>query len=45
MNRGLAILGDTLFMATIDAHLIALDAQNGKPLWNIKVADAEPATR
>ena len=35
VNRGLAILGDTLFMGTIDAHLIAIDAKNGKPLWNI----------
>ena len=29
MNRGLAILGDTLFMATIDAQLVAIDAKNG----------------
>jgi alcohol dehydrogenase (cytochrome c) len=35
----LAILGDTLFMATVDAHLVAVDARNGKPLWNIAVAD------
>jgi alcohol dehydrogenase (cytochrome c) len=39
VNRGLAILGDSLFMATIDARLIAIDARNGKPLWNTKVAD------
>src|SRR5712691_6585114 len=38
VNRGLAILGDTLFMGTIDAHLIAVDAKNGKPLWNVTVA-------
>src|SRR6266849_9390841 len=25
VNRGLAILGDTLFMGTIDAHLVAID--------------------
>ena len=41
VNRGLAILGDTLFMGTIDAHLIAIDAKNGKPLWNTTVAKAE----
>ena len=41
INRGLAILGDTLFMGTIDAHLIAIDAKNGKPLWNTQVAKAE----
>ena len=40
INRGLAILGDTLFMGAIDAHLVALDARNGKPLWNTTVAKA-----
>jgi alcohol dehydrogenase (cytochrome c) len=40
INRGLAILGNTLFMGTIDAHLIAIDATTGEPLWNKKVADA-----
>ena len=40
MNRGLAILGDTLFMGTIDAHLIAIDAKSGKPIWNVAVAKA-----
>ena len=39
VNRGLAILGDTLFMATVDAHLVAIDAKTGKPLWNTAVAD------
>ncbi len=40
VNRGLAILGDTLFMGTIDAHLIAIDAKTGQPIWNTTVADA-----
>ena len=35
-NRGLAILGDTLFLATLDARLIAVDARNGRPLWNVR---------
>ena len=39
VNRGLAILGDTLFMGTINAHLIALDAKTGQVLWNTTVAD------
>jgi alcohol dehydrogenase (cytochrome c) len=39
VNRGLAILGDTLYMGTIDARLIAIDAKSGRPLWNIEVAD------
>jgi alcohol dehydrogenase (cytochrome c) len=38
-NRGLAMLGDTLFMGTLDAHLVAIDAKTGRPLWNVKVAD------
>ncbi|HEV3140224.1 MAG TPA: PQQ-dependent dehydrogenase, methanol/ethanol family [Vicinamibacterales bacterium] len=37
-NRGLAILGDTLFMGTLDAHLVAIDAKSGRPLWNTEVA-------
>src|SRR5262245_60935259 len=42
-NRGVAILGDTLYMGTLDARLIALDARNGKPLWNIAVGDVKQA--
>jgi len=38
-NRGVAILGDTLFMGTLDARLIAIDTKTGRPLWNIAVAD------
>ena len=38
-NRGLAILGDTLFMGTLDAHLVAIDAKTGRALWNTKVAE------
>jgi alcohol dehydrogenase (cytochrome c) len=40
VNRGLAILGDTLYMGTIDAHLLAIDSRNGKLLWETTVADA-----
>jgi alcohol dehydrogenase (cytochrome c) len=40
-NRGLAILGDTLYMGTLDAHLLAIDAKTGRPLWNTKVADSK----
>jgi alcohol dehydrogenase (cytochrome c) len=38
VNRGLAILGDTLYMGTIDAHLLAIDAKTGELLWNTTVA-------
>ena len=37
VNRGLAILGDTLFMGTIDAQLIAIDAVSGQPIWQTSV--------
>ena len=39
VNRGVAILGDTLFMGTIDAQLVAIDARNGRPVWKKQVAD------
>jgi alcohol dehydrogenase (cytochrome c) len=38
VSRGLAILGDTLYMGTIDAHLVAIDAKTGKVLWDIAAA-------
>jgi alcohol dehydrogenase (cytochrome c) len=40
VNRGLAISGDTLFMGTIDAHLLAIDAKSGTLVWDATVADA-----
>jgi alcohol dehydrogenase (cytochrome c) len=33
-NRGFAVLGDLLFMGTLDAHLIALDRRTGKLVWD-----------
>ena len=38
VSRGLSILGDTLFLGTIDAHLIAIDAKTGKVIWNTEAA-------
>ena len=38
-NRGLAIHGDTLFMGTLDAHLVAIDAKTGRAIWNTTVGD------
>ena len=40
VNRGLAILGDTLYMGTVDAHLLAIDAKSGTLVWDTTVADA-----
>jgi alcohol dehydrogenase (cytochrome c) len=39
VNRGLAILGDTVYLTTLDAHLLALDAKTGHVLWDTTVAD------
>lgn len=39
INRGLAILGQTLFMGTLDAKLIALDALTGKKKWETQLAE------
>src|SRR5262245_4471964 len=40
VNRGVAILGDVLFMGTIDARLVAIDAKTGRQIWNTVVANA-----
>jgi alcohol dehydrogenase (cytochrome c) len=42
-NRGVAILGDTVYMGTLDAHLVAVDARTGKLLWNTTVGDVDKA--
>jgi alcohol dehydrogenase (cytochrome c) len=38
-NRGVAIAGNKIFMATLDARLIAFERSTGKVLWNIQMAD------
>jgi len=38
-NRGVAISEGKLFMGTIDAKLVALDAKTGKLLWEVQIAD------
>jgi alcohol dehydrogenase (cytochrome c) len=38
-NRGFAILGDRLYMGTLDAHLIALDRSTGNVLWDVVLYD------
>ncbi|HLX41864.1 MAG TPA: PQQ-dependent dehydrogenase, methanol/ethanol family [Bryobacteraceae bacterium] len=43
-NRGLATLGDRLYMATLDAHLVALDAKTGNPVWDVMVDDYKRGT-
>ena len=35
VNRGFAMLGDQLFMGTLDAHLVALDMKTGAVVWDV----------
>ena len=37
--RGLAVQDGVIYRATLDAHLQAMDAKDGKILWRTKVAD------
>ena len=39
VNRGLAILGDKVFMGTLDSHVIALDARTGNVVWDVTAVD------
>jgi alcohol dehydrogenase (cytochrome c) len=39
VNRGVAVLGNRVFVGTVDAHLVALDARTGDVLWDVTVAD------
>jgi len=39
VNKGLAIAGNVLFWATVDCHLIAIDATSGLVIWDRVLAD------
>lgn len=39
-NRGVAYSHGRIYIGTPDAHLICLDARNGKQIWEQKVADS-----
>ncbi len=39
VNRGFAMLGDKLYMTTIDAHLLALDRRTGSVAWDAVLGD------
>ena len=39
VNRGMAVLGDRLFMTTIDAHLLALDMATGVVMYDVTLED------
>src|SRR5512142_1334657 len=40
-NRGVAVAGGKVFMGTLDAKLVALDAATGKVVWEKEIADPE----
>ena len=40
-NRGVAVSGDKVFLGTLDAKLVALDAKSGKVVWEKQIADPE----
>ena len=40
-NRGVAVSGDKVFLGTLDAQLVALDAKSGSLLWKAQVGDPE----
>jgi alcohol dehydrogenase (cytochrome c) len=38
-NRGVALYGDKVYMATLDACVVALDAKTGKEAWDTCIGD------
>ena len=40
-NRGVAVNGDKVFMGTLDAKLLALDAKTGSLVWETQIGDPE----
>ena len=43
-KKTIALLGDKLFTATSDNHMVALDARTGRPVWDVALTD-KPAMR
>ncbi|MBF5042894.1 MULTISPECIES: PQQ-binding-like beta-propeller repeat protein [Myxococcaceae] len=41
VNRGVAYSDGRLFRGTGDAHVLALDAESGKVLWDVAIGDAK----
>jgi alcohol dehydrogenase (cytochrome c) len=40
-NRGVQVLGDMVYVATLDAKLVALKAKTGEVAWQTQIADPE----
>ena len=43
-NRGVAVLGDRIYLATLDMHLIAFDAKSGNIIWDVEQDDYRKGT-
>jgi len=39
-NRGVAVLGNRVFVGTLDAAIVAIDARTGSLLWESQIADS-----
>jgi alcohol dehydrogenase (cytochrome c) len=39
VNKGMAIVGDSLFWATVDCHLLSIDIKTGRVIWDQTLAD------
>jgi alcohol dehydrogenase (cytochrome c) len=39
-HRGVAVLGDLVYVTTPDARLVALEARTGAVRWNVEIADS-----
>src|SRR5262245_17690223 len=40
-NRGVQVLGDRVYLATLDSKLMALNAKTGEVVWTTNIADPE----
>ena len=38
-NRGLAVLGENVYVGTLDNHVVALDAASGAVRWDVQIAE------
>ena len=39
VNRGVAVVNNTVYVGTLDGYLVALDAKTGIERWNVQVGD------
>jgi alcohol dehydrogenase (cytochrome c)/quinohemoprotein ethanol dehydrogenase len=39
VNRGLAVWNGKVYVGTIDGRLVAIDARNGQPVWDVQTTD------